>query len=375
MLMVEQQRQVVVAPEEDTLQRRPLADMNDNGDDEESSSSTSSSPSFFPPAGAMPPDGPKHARYAAVRRMGGGAFGEVLAGYHPASGAAVALKRILVRRPEKGLPDNILRELKALRHLAGEPHVVRLLDHFATGSSITLVLEMCPGGDLHGVLGIGPAAGEDDNDDDDEGGGGDGGDEGAGTEGGVGGGRSREGGTTTTTTEGGGMTRRRRREPLPPACVKGIIRQILLGVAACHSHGVLHRDVKPGNILIGSDGTLKLADFGLARFADAAASSKRRRRRRDDNDGANDNHAGRPEGAEEGGEGDGGMGKVDLVEPPDALRDAEYTHTVQTRWYGADGGGVLRAAAILSPLHTQCHLHPSHCSLPTAHYSCLVHSR
>jgi hypothetical protein len=55
------------------------------GDDEEESTSSS----FFPPPGAVPPCGPKHARYAAVRRMGGGSFGEVLAGCHLPTGAAV----------------------------------------------------------------------------------------------------------------------------------------------------------------------------------------------------------------------------------------------------------------------------------------------
>ena len=42
--------------------------------------------------------------------------------------------------------------------------------------------------------------------------------------------------------------------------------QILRGIAYCHSHRVLHRDLKPQNLLIDrSTNALKLADFGLAR--------------------------------------------------------------------------------------------------------------
>jgi len=41
--------------------------------------------------------------------------------------------------------------------------------------------------------------------------------------------------------------------------------QLLRGIAYCHQHKVLHRDLKPQNLLINRDGVLKLADFGLAR--------------------------------------------------------------------------------------------------------------
>ena len=41
--------------------------------------------------------------------------------------------------------------------------------------------------------------------------------------------------------------------------------QLLKGIAFCHEHRVLHRDLKPQNLLINSSGFLKLADFGLAR--------------------------------------------------------------------------------------------------------------
>lgn len=52
---------------------------------------------------------------------------------------------------------------------------------------------------------------------------------------------------------------------LDKAMVKKFMAQLLEGVRYCHSHRILHRDLKPQNLLIDRDGTLKLGDFGLAR--------------------------------------------------------------------------------------------------------------
>ena len=52
---------------------------------------------------------------------------------------------------------------------------------------------------------------------------------------------------------------------LTPAAALDIMEQVLSALAAAHGAGLVHRDVKPENILIGADGRVKVADFGLAR--------------------------------------------------------------------------------------------------------------
>jgi serine/threonine protein kinase len=61
------------------------------------------------------------------------------------------------------------------------------------------------------------------------------------------------------------MDTRGDRGALDAATIKSFMYQLLRGIAFCHENRVLHRDLKPQNLLINSKGQLKLADFGLAR--------------------------------------------------------------------------------------------------------------
>jgi hypothetical protein len=55
---------------------------------------------------------------------------------------------------------------------------------------------------------------------------------------------------------------------VPAEQAAGWVRQVAEGLQAAHDRNVIHRDIKPGNILLGRDGTPKLADFGLAKWLD-----------------------------------------------------------------------------------------------------------
>ncbi|TWU60039.1 Serine/threonine-protein kinase PrkC [Rubripirellula tenax] len=65
------------------------------------------------------------------------------------------------------------------------------------------------------------------------------------------------------------------RGPLPVGEAAAIIQQAALGLLHAHRAGIIHRDVKPGNLMRASDGTIKVLDLGLARISEADLSTSR----------------------------------------------------------------------------------------------------
>ncbi|XP_025069503.1 cyclin-dependent kinase 20 isoform X9 [Alligator sinensis] len=124
------------------------------------------------------------------------------------TGETVALKKVALRRLEDGIPNQALREIKALQETHDSPHVVQLHAMFPHGPGFVLAFEFLLS-DLGTVL--------------------------------------------------------RAPGPLPPAQAKAFALMLLQGIAHCHSHRIVHRDLKPANLLISASGQLKIADFGLAR--------------------------------------------------------------------------------------------------------------
>ena len=72
--------------------------------------------------------------------------------------------------------------------------------------------------------------------------------------------------------EGGQLDQVARRQPIPPRRAVELIAKVSRTVHYAHEHGILHRDIKPGNILLDAKGEPHLTDFGLARLVESESS-------------------------------------------------------------------------------------------------------
>jgi serine/threonine-protein kinase len=162
-------------------------------------------------------DGTPFGRYRLVELLSRGGMGEVWRAYDPTMDRVVALKLL----PPNFAADKIfqVRFRREARAAAGldEPHVVPLYDFGEIDGRLYVTMRLIKGHDLKSVLADGP---------------------------------------------------------LPPARAVGIIEQIASALHAAHEIGLVHRDVKPSNILVAKGDFAYLIDFGVAHVADDRTLTK-----------------------------------------------------------------------------------------------------
>ncbi|KAI8344712.1 serine/threonine-protein kinase pef1 [Chlamydoabsidia padenii] len=150
-------------------------------------------------------------RYQRLEKLGEGTYATVFKGKSRLGGEIVALKEIHLDA-EEGAPSTAIREISLMKELK-HPNIVRLMDVIHTENKLILVFEFMDQ-DL-----------------------------------------KRHMDTHARATHGA----------LDLVSIRQFMLQLLRGIAYCHENRVLHRDLKPQNLLINKRGALKLGDFGLAR--------------------------------------------------------------------------------------------------------------
>lgn len=148
-------------------------------------------------------------RYIKQEKLGEGTYGVVYKAIDTKTQRIVALKKIRLEAEDEGVPGTAIREIALLRELR-HCNVVKLFDVLYTGKKLVLVFEFLDHDLKKHMDAVKPRG-------------------------------------------------------LDSMLIKSYCFQMLKGIAYCHSHRVLHRDLKPQNLLIDQYGNLKLADFGLAR--------------------------------------------------------------------------------------------------------------
>ena len=151
-------------------------------------------------------------RYEKPRLIGRGGMGEIYLARDRMLGRTVAVKVLAERlAEEKELRERFRREALTAARLSGEPHVVTIFDVGEHDGRPFTVMEYLPGGTL---------------------------------------------------------AERARRRPVEPEQALAWLEQAAEALDAAHAHGVVHRDVKPANLLFDASDRLQVVDFGIARLMD-----------------------------------------------------------------------------------------------------------